>query len=65
LHYGIFKLHARRSRYLIAREGGWIAGAVGFTLDPVDRAVRIFELIALNDVVIRFLLTDLERACRE
>ena len=65
LHYGIFKLHARRSRYLIAREDGRIAGAVGFTLDPVDKAVRIFELIALHDEVIRFLLSDLERACRE
>jgi hypothetical protein len=65
LHYGIFKLHARRSRYLIAREDGRIAGAVGFTLDPVDKAVRIFELIALHDEVIRFLLYDLERACRE
>jgi len=65
LHYGIFKLSARRSRYLIAREDGRIAGAVGFTLDPVDKAVRIFELIALHDQVIRFLLTDLERTCRE
>lgn len=65
LHYGIFKLQARRSRYLIAREDGRITGAIGFTLDPVDRAVRIFELIALHDEVIRFLLSDLERACRE
>jgi GNAT superfamily N-acetyltransferase len=65
LHYGIFKLQARRSRYLIAREDGRIAGAVGFTLDPVDKAVRVFELIALHDEVIRFLLSDLERACRE
>jgi ribosomal protein S18 acetylase RimI-like enzyme len=65
LHYGIFKLHARRSRYLIAREDGRIAGAVGFTHDPVEKAVRIFELIALHDEVIRFLLSDLECACRE
>jgi GNAT superfamily N-acetyltransferase len=65
LHYGIFRLQARRSRYLIAREDGRIAGAVGFTLDPVDKAVRIFELIALHDEVIRFLLSDLERSCRE
>ena len=28
LHYGIFKLQARRSRYRIARDGGRIAGAV-------------------------------------
>ena len=65
LHYGIFKLHARRSHYLIARENGRIAGAVGFTLDPLDKAARIFELISLNDEVIRFLLSELERMCRE
>jgi GNAT superfamily N-acetyltransferase len=65
LHYGIFKLHARRSRYLIAREEGRIAGAVGFTLDPLDRSVRVFELITLHDEVTRFLLSDLERASRE
>jgi ribosomal protein S18 acetylase RimI-like enzyme len=65
LHYGICKLQARRSRYLIAREEGRIAGAVGFTLDPLDHAVRIFELISLHDHVIRFLLTKLERTCRE
>jgi hypothetical protein len=65
LHYGFFKLQARRSRYLIAREAGRIAGAVGFTFDPVEKAVRIFELISLHDEVIRFLLADLERSCRE
>jgi GNAT superfamily N-acetyltransferase len=65
LHYGLFMLQARRSRYLIAREEGRIAGAVGFTLDPVEKAVRLFELIALHDQVIRFLLSDLERRCRE
>jgi hypothetical protein len=62
LHYGVFKLQARRSSYLIAREDGRIAGAVGFTVDPGDKAVRIFELISLHDEVIRFLLTNLERA---
>jgi GNAT superfamily N-acetyltransferase len=65
LHYGIFKLHSRQSRYLIAREEGRVAGAVGFTLDPADKAVRVFELISLHDEVIRFLLADLERASRE
>lgn len=64
LHYGIFRLQSRRSSYLIARDNGRIAGAIGFTLDPIDKAVRIFELIALHDEVIRFLLSNLERACR-
>jgi GNAT superfamily N-acetyltransferase len=65
LHYGIFKLAARQSRYLIAREESRIAGAVGFTLDPTDRSLRVFELISLHDEVIRFLLAALERASRE
>jgi GNAT superfamily N-acetyltransferase len=64
LHYGFFKLQASRCRYLIAREDGRIAGAVGFMHDPVGRNVRIFELIALHDHVIRFLLARLERSCR-
>jgi GNAT superfamily N-acetyltransferase len=62
LHYGIFKLEARRSRYLIAREDGRIAGAIGFTADPVDGTIRIFELISLHDEVIRFLLGELCRS---
>lgn len=61
LHYGFFKLKARQSQYLIARENGQIAGAVGFTLDRAERAVRIFELIALDDEVIRFLLSEVVR----
>jgi ribosomal protein S18 acetylase RimI-like enzyme len=65
LHYGIFRLKTGKSRYLIAREDGRIAGAIGFTLDPVDKAVRIFELISLRDEVIHFLLRELERASRE
>jgi CRP-like cAMP-binding protein/GNAT superfamily N-acetyltransferase len=65
LHYGFFKLQARKSRYLIAREEGRIAGAVGFTLDPVEKVVRIFELIALHDPVVRPLLGGLDRLCRE
>jgi N-acetylglutamate synthase-like GNAT family acetyltransferase len=65
LHYGIFKLRATDSRYLIAREDGRIAGAVGFTVDPLDKSVRIFELIALHDGVIRFLLSELLRESRE
>jgi ribosomal protein S18 acetylase RimI-like enzyme len=65
LHYGIFKLQARSSRYLIAREDRRIVGAIGFTLDPIDQSVRIFELIALHDEAVRFLLTRLEQESRE
>jgi GNAT superfamily N-acetyltransferase len=65
LHYGFFKLQARKSRYLIARAEGRIMGAVGVTVDPLEGAVRVFELISLDDHVIRFLLAELERLCRD
>lgn len=59
LHYGVFKLRAADSSYLIAGENGQIAGAVGFTHDPFENNVRVFELIALEDDSIRFLLGEL------
>lgn len=65
LHYGYFKLMSHHSKYLVARQGGHIVGAIGFTLERPDRIVRVFELISLQDDVIRFLLAELERRCRE
>ncbi len=65
LDYGFFKLQARQTSYFLARAGGRIVGAVGFTPDGVEHTVRIFELIALADDVVRFLLAELERTCRE
>ena len=65
LDYGFFKLQARQTSYFLARSGGHIVGAVGYTMDPVEHTVRVFELIALADDVVRFLLSELERKCRE
>ena len=65
LHYGLFKLRAEQSNYLLAYTGNQIAGGIGFTLDLVEKTARIFELIALTHRPIRFLLTELERKCRE
>lgn len=65
LHYGFFKLQAHHCEYLIAREDHRIAGAIGFTHDPIEQTVTIFELIALHDDVIRFLLSELLRRCQE
>lgn len=65
LHYGFFLVQARKSRYLIAREDGAIVGAIGFLHDPVEKVVRVFELIALHDDIIRRLLAHLERLCRQ
>lgn len=65
LDYGFFKLQARQTSYFLARSGGQIVGAVGYTMDQVEHTVRVFELIALADDVVRFLLGELERKCRE
>ncbi len=65
LQYGFFKLITHHSKYLVAREGGHIVGAIGFTLERRDQLVRVFELISLRDDVIRFLLAELEQRCRE
>jgi predicted N-acetyltransferase YhbS len=65
LDYGFFKLQARHTSYFIARSMGQIVGAIGFTMDPVEHTVRVFELISLADDVVRFLLAELERKCRE
>ncbi len=64
LHYGLFKLQAKHSTYLIARQRGHVVGAVGCLINDLDKAVRIFELISLADQPIRFLLTRLLDRCR-
>jgi hypothetical protein len=38
---------------------------VGWNEDPIDRTIRVFELIALDDGIARFLLEALERSARE
>ncbi|NNE69162.1 MAG: GNAT family N-acetyltransferase [Rhodothermales bacterium] len=59
LHYGFFKLLSRRSTYLVARRNGEIVGAVGFMRDDHEKQIRIFELIPLDDDVVRCLLSEL------
>jgi GNAT superfamily N-acetyltransferase len=65
LHYGLFKLRSSRSHYLLAMNGDRVEGGLGWTEDPIDRVVTVFELIALDDAVARFLLERLERNCRD
>lgn len=59
LHYGLFKLAASSSNYLVARDGGRIVGAVGYTSDSLEKSVRLFEVIHTEEVAIRFLLEAL------
>ncbi len=65
LHYGLFQLRARDSTYLMAGGGPHLAGAVGFARDPVERTVRVFELVSASERPIRFLLEKLLLVCRD
>jgi len=66
LHFGSRYLQRYHTEYLLAKRDGKLMGAIGYARDHnVDNAVRIFELIDLDDSPIRFLLSELERLCRE
>jgi len=65
LHYGLFQLRASHSHYLLARRNGQIAGGIGFMIDEAEKAVRIFELIALGDEPIHFLFDELGKKCQQ
>ncbi len=64
LHYGLFLLQASRSNYLIAREHGRIVGGLGYLIDPHERAVRVFEVVAADERPIYFLFRELIERCR-
>jgi GNAT superfamily N-acetyltransferase len=65
LHDGLFRLQSERSHYLLAMDHDRIMGAIGWNRNGVDQILRVFELIALDDPIARFLLAGLERTCRE
>ncbi len=65
LHYGFFKLRAHNAMYLIARQKGHIVGAIGLTLDTLEKAARIFELISLSDEIIPRLILEVQKLCKE
>jgi len=63
LHYGLFKLAASHSNYLIAREDDRIVGALGFTRDDHEHCVRVFEVIYSDERSIRVLFDTLIESC--
>ena len=60
LSYGLFLLESRNSRYLVAREGETIVGAIGFTFDAIGRSIKVLELIDLRNDIAGFLLKELD-----
>ena len=64
LHYGTFKLRARKARYLVVRDAQRVVAAVGLIVNTIDKSARIFELIAVDDEPIRFVLQQTCQRCR-
>ncbi|HWR57615.1 MAG TPA: GNAT family N-acetyltransferase [Thermodesulfovibrionales bacterium] len=65
LSHGFFKIESESTRYLVARQANSIVGGLGFTHDPIDHKIRIFELIGVTDTVKRHLLDRVDRIARE
>ncbi len=61
LNHGYFKIRAQQSSYLVALADGHVVGAIGYTHDKLERNLRVFELIHLDNRVTRFLLEELQR----
>jgi len=61
LSYGFFKIATNQSHYLVAEEKGITLGAIGFTVDNIDKKIKVLELIEFDDEVKGFLLATLVR----
>ncbi len=65
LQYGMARLAASDSTYLVAQVEGRVVGAIGFMRDDVERHVRVFEVIHTSPDVICFLFHALTRRCEQ
>ncbi len=65
LSHGFFKIRTQDTRYLVARYGAAVLGGLGFSHDPIDQKVRIFELIGFDETVKGALLDEVDRLAQE
>lgn len=65
LSHGFFRISDPLTNYLIARNRDAVLGAVGFSHDPIDKKIHIFELIEFDDSVKGSLLAEVDRIARE
>ena len=65
LSYGFFKIATNQSTYLVAKDKGVTLGAIGFTIDTIDKKIKVLELIEFDDEVKGFLLATLAKLAPE
>jgi hypothetical protein len=61
LSYGFFKIATNQAHYLVAIDKGVTLGAIGFTIDVIDKKIKVLELIEFDDEVKGFLLATLDK----
>jgi RimJ/RimL family protein N-acetyltransferase len=59
LSYGFFKIAMNQAHYLVANDKDITLGAIGFTVDEIDKKIKVLELIEFDDEVKGFLLKTL------
>lgn len=62
---GFFQFSDLNTHYIVARDGDSVVGAVGYSWDPIDRKVRIFEMIEFSDAVKGYLLHQVNDAAQK
>lgn len=65
LSYGFFKIATDQAHYLVAKDKGVTLGAIGYTVDNIDKKVKVLELIEFDDEVKGFLLSTLVKMSPE
>jgi len=65
LSYGFFKIATNQATYLVAKDKGVTLGAIGFTIDNIDKKIKVIELIEFDDEVKGFLLAKLDKLAIE
>jgi len=65
LSHGFFKIFNNQAHYLVAKEKDIILGAIGFSVDLIDKKIKVLELIEFDDEVKGFLLKTLVNQAKE
>ena len=70
LSYGFFRLKAKSANYLVAKSKAGenlidaVAGAIGYIKDDLEKSLRIFELLTVDENSIQFLFSELLTKCQ-
>jgi len=65
LSYGFFKISTNQTTYIVAKDKGITLGAIGFTIDSIDKKIKVLELIEFDNEVKGYLLSTLVKIAPE